>query len=100
VYRARDTTLGRQVGIKVLPPGSSEDPVRRARFGRELKVLASLNRPHMVTIYSVETSGESPFFTVELVEGRSLVEMLEAGPMPVNHDRGIVADRENLPHAL
>ena len=78
VYRARDSELGREVAIKLLPQGFAEDPDRLARFEREIKVLASLNHPHIVTIHSVETSEDLRFFTMELVQGRSLRDVLEA----------------------
>jgi serine/threonine protein kinase len=56
VYRALDTTLGRDVALKVLPPALANDPVRIERFKREARVVASLNHPHIVTLYSVEES--------------------------------------------
>jgi hypothetical protein len=56
VYRATDTTLGRQVAIKILPNPFASDPERLARFEREAKTLASLNHPHIAAIYAVEKS--------------------------------------------
>src|SRR6266487_4290789 len=56
VYRARDTTLGRDVAIKVLPPALANDPDRLGRFGREAQVLASLNHPNIDAIYGLEES--------------------------------------------
>ena len=56
VYRATDTTLDRQVAIKILPDAFASDPERMARFEREAKTLASLNHPHIAAIYAVEKS--------------------------------------------
>jgi len=56
VYQATDTTLGRQVAIKILPDAFAADPERLARFEREAKTLASLNHPHIAAIYAVEQS--------------------------------------------
>ena len=83
VYRARDCELGREVAIKLLLDEVSADPDRLARFEREARVLASINHPHIVTIYSVETSGDVRFLTMELVEGRTLAEILEEGALPL-----------------
>ena len=54
VYRARDTKLGREVAIKILPPHFTNDPERRARFAREARTLATLNHPHIGAIYGLE----------------------------------------------
>ncbi len=67
VYRARDTTLEREVAIKVLPAALAEDPERLARFKREAKVLASLNHPNIAQIYGVENRA----LIMELVAGES-----------------------------
>jgi TolB-like protein/Tfp pilus assembly protein PilF len=72
VYRAKDSKLGRDVAIKVLPEDVAQDPERLARFEREARSLAALNHPGIVTIYSVEQSGETRFLAMELVEGESL----------------------------
>ena len=72
VYRARDTKLGRDVAIKVLPEALAQDPERLARFEREARSLAALNHPGIVTIYAVEESGETRFLAMELVEGENL----------------------------
>jgi ADP-ribosylglycohydrolase len=69
VYRARDTKLGRDVAMKVLPPGLMADPDRLARFEREARVLASLNHPHITAIYGVETSNDVRALILELVDG-------------------------------
>jgi serine/threonine protein kinase len=72
VYRARDTTLGRDVAIKILPAHFSADSDRLARFRREAHVLAALNHPNIATIYGVETSDGVHALVLELVEGPTL----------------------------
>ena len=76
VYRARDAKLGREVAIKVLPEAFLFDPDRVARFGREAKVLASLNHPNIAALYGMEESGGRHFLIMELVEGETLAERL------------------------
>ncbi len=83
VYRARDTRLGRDVAIKVLPADLVSDPERLARFEREARAVSALNHPHIVTLYEVGTSDAGPYLVLERIEGRSLREVLDAGPMPV-----------------
>jgi Tol biopolymer transport system component len=83
VYRARDTKLGREVAIKVLPAAFAADPERLARFEREARVLASLNHPHIAQIYGVEESGALTALVLELVEGEPLSERLRKGALPV-----------------
>ena len=61
VYRARDTSLERDVALKVLPADVAADPVRRDRFRREALAVAALNHPHVVTIHAVEPDGDVPF---------------------------------------
>jgi non-specific serine/threonine protein kinase len=72
VYAAEDTTLGRRVALKVLPPEMADDPDRLRRFEREAKTVAALNHPNIVTIFSVEESDGTRFITMELVDGESL----------------------------
>jgi TolB-like protein/Tfp pilus assembly protein PilF len=79
VYRARDTKLGRDVAIKVLSGSLAGDPERLARFDREAKILAALNHPHIVTIFSIEEAGGVPFLTMELVEGCTLGHVIGRG---------------------
>ena len=76
VYRARDTKLGREVAIKVLPPAFAQDPERRKRFEREAQLLASLNHPNIAAIYGLEESGGVHFLVLELVPGPTLAERL------------------------
>ena len=84
VYRARDTKLGRDVAIKILPAEVAEDPERLARFRREAQVLASLNHPHIAAIYGLEEVEGQPFLVLELVEGEDLSERLQRGPIPLD----------------
>ncbi|MHC4997083.1 MAG: protein kinase domain-containing protein, partial [Planctomycetota bacterium] len=79
VYRATDTKLKRDVAIKVLPDDVAGDNERLARFEREAHVLASLNHPHIASIYGLEESGGVPCLVLELVEGPTLAERLVAG---------------------
>src|SRR5213594_2711214 len=79
VYRARDTKLGREVAIKILPPSFASDPDRLARFEREARVLAALNSPHIAHIYGPETA-PAVFIVMELVEGDTLADLLNRQP--------------------
>src|SRR5262249_34255610 len=83
VYRARDTKLKREVAIKILPDEFSRDPARVNRFEREAEVLASLNHPNIGAIYDLEETGETRFLVLELVEGETLAERTQRGPIPV-----------------
>ncbi len=80
VYRARDTKLDRDVAIKVLPDELAGDEARVARFEREAKLLASLNHPNIASIYGFEQNA----LILELVEGPTLAERVEQGPVPVD----------------
>lgn len=84
VYRARDSKLGRDVAIKILPSHLTSDPERRARFGREARTLATLNHPHIGAIYGVEEFDGVAALVLELVEGPTLANRLEKGALPVN----------------
>src|SRR5438093_1280364 len=82
VYRARDTTLNRDVALKVLPDAFALDPDRLARFKREAQVLASLNHPHIAHIYGLEgREGQAhpAFIVMELVEGEDLARHIARG---------------------
>ena len=83
VYRARDTRLGRDVAIKILPRTVTGEPERRARFEREARMLASLNHPHIGAIYGVEDVDGAQALVLELVEGQTLAHRLQRGPVPV-----------------
>jgi len=106
VYRARDSKLGRDVALKILPEKFARDSDRMARFQREAKVLASLNHPNIATIHGLEDSGSTRALVMELVEGPTLADRIRQGPIPVDeavriarqiadaleyaHERGIV----------
>ncbi len=106
VWRARDTTLDRDVAIKVLPPMVATDPDRLARFDREAKVLASLNHPNIAAIHGLHENDGQRFLAMELVPGEDMAQRLARGPMPLDealacaakvadaleyaHERGIV----------
>jgi Tol biopolymer transport system component len=83
VYRARDTALGRDVAIKILPDLFALDAERRARFEREARLLASLNHPRIGAIYGFEQRDGAYGLVLELVEGETLAQHLRAGPVPV-----------------
>src|SRR5437762_296554 len=81
VYRAHDPKLQRDVAIKVLPAAVAADPERLARFRREAQLLASLNHPHIGAIFGVEDSDRVALI-LELVDGATLAERIEHGPLP------------------
>jgi tRNA A-37 threonylcarbamoyl transferase component Bud32 len=83
VYRARDTRLNRHIAIKVLPDLVANDPERLARFRREAQVLASLNHPNIAHIHGFEDSGDIHALIMELVDGPTLAERIERGPLPL-----------------
>ena len=83
VYRAEDTSLKREVAIKVLPDRFTQDPQRLARFEREAQLLASLNHPNIAAIHELEEADGVRFLSLELVEGETLAEKVAKGPIPV-----------------
>jgi serine/threonine protein kinase/Flp pilus assembly protein TadD len=83
VYLARDTKLGRDVAIKILPPQLSADPDRLERFRREASIVAALNHPNIVTIHSVEEADGLNFFTMEHVDGRILSDLVPEDGLPM-----------------
>jgi eukaryotic-like serine/threonine-protein kinase len=83
VYRARDLRLGRPVAIKVLRAESAASPERLARFEQEARTASALNHPNVVTIYEIGRVDETPYIAMEFVEGRTLRDLLEAGPLPL-----------------
>src|SRR6266853_2189355 len=106
VYRARDTTLKRDVALKVLPVAFVRDQERMARFQREAEVLASLDHPNIGHIHGIVDSEDSRALVLALIEGPTLADRIEAGPIPLDeavamskqitealeyaHDRGVI----------
>ena len=106
VYRARDTKLGRDVAIKILPHVFTSDPERLARFEREARMLAALNHPNIGAIYGLEDVDGIRALVLELVDGETLADRIARGPLPLKdalpmarqiaealdaaHDKGIV----------
>jgi len=106
VWKAADTTLGRDVALKFLPASLSADPERLQRFEREAKLLASLNHPNIAGIYGLHEHQGVRFLAMELVPGEDLAQRLEKGSVPFSeatdiarqiaealeaaHDQGIV----------
>jgi serine/threonine-protein kinase len=89
VYRARDTRLGREVALKLLPRESAEDREQLARFEREARVLASLNHPNVATLYGLGGSGTQRFLVMEFVPGETLSGRLDRGPGALPEALGI-----------
>lgn len=83
VYRARDTRLGRDVAVKVLPPHLAATPEARARFDREARTVSQLNHPHICTLHDIGSQDGVDYLVMELVEGDTLARRLEKGPLPV-----------------
>jgi len=106
VYRARDTKLDREVAVKILPTALSGDADALARFEREAKAVAAMNHPNILGIYDFGRDGETAYAVMELLDGQTLRDRLEAGAIPVRksvdyahqisvglaaaHERGIV----------
>ena len=72
VYRARDTRLGRDVAIKVLPEAVAADHGRRQRFNREARAISSLNHPHICSLFDIGSEDGVDYLVMELIEGESL----------------------------
>src|SRR3989442_13286156 len=101
VYRARDTKLGRDVALKLLPPLFTADADRAARFEREARLLASLNHPHIGAIYGFEDAGNMSALVLELVEGETLGDRVRRGPLPLSEALAVaqqIADALDAAH--
>src|SRR5450432_795390 len=79
VYRARDSRLGREVALKILPESFSRDQDRLRRFEQEARAVAALNHPNILAIHHIGEQGGAPFIVSELLEGNSLRTELERG---------------------
>jgi serine/threonine protein kinase len=106
VYRARDSKLGREVALKILPESVVHDRERVARFRREAQLLASLNHPNIAAIYGLESAEDQQFLVLELISGKTLEQRLKKGALPMEealnvahqiaealeaaHDQGII----------
>jgi len=106
VYRARDTRLGRDVAVKVLPEALANDTDRLRRFEQEARTIAALNHPNILGIHDIGAHDGAPFLVSEFLEGQTLRETLVSGPLPVRraieyahgiaeglaaaHDKGVV----------
>src|SRR5580700_9443414 len=84
VYRARDTRLERIVAVKILPDHLSDRAELRERFEREARTVASLNHPHICTLFDVGHQDGTDFLVMEYLEGETLAERLKKGPLPVD----------------
>ncbi len=102
VYRARDTRLGREVAIKVLPADRVSDADRRRRFVQEAQAASALNHPHIITIYEIESADGNDFIVMEYVRGKSLDALIPRQGMRLNEALRIaiaVADALAAAHA-
>ena len=81
VYRARDSRLGREVALKVLPRAAAADRVRRRRFEREARLAGAVSHPHLLSVYDAGVARGRPYVVFELLEGETLRERLRAGPL-------------------
>jgi N-acetylmuramic acid 6-phosphate etherase len=97
VYRARDTSLRRDVAVKILPERFSADVARLARFQREAEVLASLNHPNIASIYALEGADRVQALVMEFVEGEDLAERIAHGAIPLDD---VFAIAEQIVEAL
>src|SRR5690349_21552665 len=82
VYRVRDTRLGRDVAIKVLPQHLSTNPDLKARFEREAKAISALSHPHICHLYDIGSQDGTDFIVMELLDGETLAQRLQKGPLP------------------
>ena len=88
VYRARDSRLGRDVAIKVLTPDRTGDETSRRRFQREAMAASSLNHPNIITIYEINSEGDTDFIVMEHVRGATLSSRIKRGPIPIDEAVG------------
>ena len=81
VYRARDTRLGREVAIKILPEQLAAAPEARQRFEREARAVSSLNHPHICTLYDIGRDGGTDFLVMEYLDGGTLAQKIRSGAL-------------------
>src|SRR6266511_758409 len=101
VWKARDTRLGREVAIKVLPAEVASDPSRLKRFEKEARSASALNHPNIVTVYDIGASDSVSYIAMELVAGKTLRELLFSGSLPVKrllHVAAQIADGLDRAH--
>src|ERR1700733_2596474 len=91
VYRARDSRLNRDVAIKILPEAFSSDDEGLRRFEREARLASALNHPNIVTIYELGQDGSTHYIAMELIEGKTVGELLADGPLPIRKALEIAA---------
>ena len=92
VFLAEDLALERQVAIKVLPPDMSHDTKLIPRFQQEAKTAAKLDHPNIIPIYRVESEAGLDYFVMKYVTGRSLEQVLEEGPLPIDLARRVLRE--------
>lgn len=90
VYKAKDTKLDRTVALKFLPPELTRDKEAKERFIQEAKAAAALNHPHICTIYEIDEAADQTFISMEYIEGKSLKDKLESGPLDIDEAKNIV----------
>ena len=91
VWRARDTRLGREVALKILPGELAEHHDRRRRFEQEARAASALNHPHIVTVYEIGSADGTSYIAMELVTGKTLRQLTQSGPLPARKLLGLGA---------
>ena len=91
VYRAKDTRLGREVAIKILSAEFSSNQNRMERFEQEARAASALNHPNIITVHDVGAHNGASYIAMELIDGKSLREMLQAGALPVKRAVSLAA---------
>ena len=84
IYKARDARLNRMVAVKVLAPGKIRDPTGRRRFIQEAQAASALNHPNIITIHDILPDGDTQYMVMEYVSGKTLHQLISAGPLPVS----------------